>query len=70
MSIAEAVSPAHRLRLAVVYIRLSSPHQALVNQESLQLQYNLPERARAAGWDPSQIRVIDTDLGRSGRTSP
>ena len=23
----------------------------------------------AAGWEPRQIRIIDTDLGRSGRTS-
>jgi DNA invertase Pin-like site-specific DNA recombinase len=65
----EAVQPVHLLRLAVVYVRQSSPHQTLTNQESLRLQYNLKDRAHAAGWDPSQIRIIDTDLGRSGRTS-
>lgn len=69
MSVPESVQPAHRLRLAIVYVRQSSPHQALTNQESLQLQYSLRDRAHAAGWDPSQVRVIDTDLGRSGRTS-
>ena len=69
MRVPEAVQPAHLLRLAVVYVRQSSPHQALTNQESLKLQYNLQERAHAAGWDASQVRVIDTDLGRSGRTS-
>jgi DNA invertase Pin-like site-specific DNA recombinase len=69
MSVPESVQPAHLLRLAVVYVRQSSPHQALNNLESLQLQYNLRDRARAAGWDPSQVRVIDTDLGHSGRTS-
>src|SRR6266849_5288115 len=69
MNVPEAVQPAHLLRLAVVYIRQSSPHQTLTNQESLKLQYKLPDRARAAGWDPSQIRIIDSDLGRSGRTS-
>jgi DNA invertase Pin-like site-specific DNA recombinase len=69
MSVPESVQPAHLLRLAVVYVRQSSLHQALTNQESLQLQYNLRDRADAAGWDPSQVRVIDTDLGRSGRTS-
>jgi DNA invertase Pin-like site-specific DNA recombinase len=69
MSVPESVQPAHLLRLAVVYVRQSSPHQALTNLESLQLQYNLRDRAHAAGWDPSQVRVIDTDLGRSGRTS-
>jgi DNA invertase Pin-like site-specific DNA recombinase len=55
--------------LAVVYVRQSSPHQALMNQESLQLQYDLQHRAQAAGWDPSRMRVIDTDLGRTGRTT-
>src|ERR1051325_455100 len=69
MSVPEVVQPAHLLRLAVVYVRQSSPHQALTNQESLKLQYNLQDRAQAAGWDPSQVRIIDTDLGRSGRTS-
>jgi hypothetical protein len=69
MSVPECVHPAHLLRLTIVHVRQSSPHQALTNQESLQLQYNLRDRAHAAGWDPSQVRVIDTDLGRSGRTS-
>src|SRR5437588_2815866 len=69
MSVPEAVQPAHLLRLAVVYVRQSSPHQALTNQESLKLQYKLQERAHAAGWDASQVRIIDADLGRSGRTS-
>lgn len=69
MSIAETIQPLHLQRLAVVYIRQSSPHQALLNQESLKLQYHLQERAQAAGWKASQVRVIDTDLGRSGRSS-
>jgi DNA invertase Pin-like site-specific DNA recombinase len=69
MSIFETVHSDHLGRLAVVYIRQSSPHQALANQESLRLQYDLRHRARAAGWDPSQTRVIDSDLGRSGRTA-
>src|SRR5262249_51646205 len=69
MSVPEAVQPVHLLRLAVVYVRQSSPHQTFTNQEGLQLQYNLRDRTQAAGWDPSQIRLIDADLGRSGRTS-
>jgi len=67
MSMPETIQPDHLRRLAVVYVRQSSPHQALANQESLKLQYNLRHKAEAAGWDPSQIRVIDTDLGRTGR---
>src|SRR5262249_55401522 len=35
----------------------------------LQLQYNLRQRACEAGWDASQVRVIDTDLGRTGRST-
>jgi DNA invertase Pin-like site-specific DNA recombinase len=69
MSISQTIHPNHLGRLAVVYVRQSSPHQALANQESLELQYNLQHRARAAGWDPSHIRVIDSDLGRTGRTA-
>jgi DNA invertase Pin-like site-specific DNA recombinase len=41
----------------------------LANQESLHLQYNLQQRACAAGWDSGQVRVIDTDLGRTGRNA-
>src|SRR5262245_21882841 len=69
MSISQTIHPNHLGRLAVVYVRQSSPHQALANQESLELQYKLQHRARAAGWDPSHIRVIDSDLGRTGRTA-
>src|SRR5262245_4606209 len=69
MSISETIQPLHLRRLAVVYVRQSSPHQALMNQESLQLQYDLRHKAQAAGWDKNLVRVIDTDLGRTGRTA-
>ena len=69
MSTSDAIQPVHLRRLAVVYVRQSSPNQALMNQESLKLQYNLQYRAQAAGWDPSQVRIIDADLGRTGRTT-
>jgi DNA invertase Pin-like site-specific DNA recombinase len=69
MSTSDAVRPDHLSRLAVVHVRQSSPHQALANQESLRLQYNLRQHADAAGWEPEQVRVIDTDLGQTGRTS-
>src|ERR1700730_10299188 len=69
MSASEAIQPLHLSRLALVYVRQSSPHQVLVNQESLKLQYDLQHRACAAGWDAGQVRVIDSDLGRSGRTA-
>jgi DNA invertase Pin-like site-specific DNA recombinase len=69
MSASEVIQPSHLERLALVYVRQSSPHQVLANQESLKLQYDLQHRARAAGWDPAQVRIIDADLGRTGRTA-
>ena len=69
MSIADTIQPTHLRRLAVVYVRQSSPHQPLLNQESLKLQYALRDRARDVGWDPTQTCVIDTDLGCSARSS-
>jgi DNA invertase Pin-like site-specific DNA recombinase len=68
VSASEAIQPSHLERLALVYVRQSSPHQVLANQESLKLQYDLRHRACAAGWDPAWVRVIDADLGRTGRT--
>jgi DNA invertase Pin-like site-specific DNA recombinase len=69
MSISQIVHSDHFRRLAVVYVRQSTPRQVLANQESLKLQYDLQHRARAVGWDPSHIRVIDSDLGRTGRSA-
>jgi DNA invertase Pin-like site-specific DNA recombinase len=69
MTASDTIQPMHLRRLAVVYVRQSSPNQALMNQESLKLQYELRDRAHAAGWDPGQVRIIDTDLGRTGRTA-
>jgi DNA invertase Pin-like site-specific DNA recombinase len=69
VSASEAIQPTHLERLALVYVRQSSPHQVLANQESLKLQYDLQHRACAAGWDPTRVRVIDADLGRTGRTA-
>src|SRR5262245_35801458 len=69
MSIRECIQASHLSRLAVVYIRQSSPQQTINNQESLKLQYNLVGRAAALGWGADRLRVIDDDLGRSGRTT-
>jgi DNA invertase Pin-like site-specific DNA recombinase len=53
-------------RKAVVYIRQSTPHQVVSNQESLRLQYALCQRARQLGWHEADIDLIDADLGLSG----
>src|SRR5215467_2982564 len=65
----ETIQPAHLSRLAIVYVRQSSPNQVLTNRESLKLQYTLRDKASTAGWPTNQVRVIDTDLGRTARTS-
>jgi DNA invertase Pin-like site-specific DNA recombinase len=58
----------HRDRLAIVYVRQSSPQQVLEHRESTALQYALRRRAIEWGWPPQQVRVIDQDQGHSGRT--
>src|SRR3954463_13810604 len=65
----DLVTARHLSRKAVIYIRQSTPHQVLTNQESLRLQYALHQRARDLGWDETGIQVIDTDLGLSGATA-
>jgi DNA invertase Pin-like site-specific DNA recombinase len=62
----EKVRPWHRDRLAIVYVRQSTAQQVLLHQESTRLQYGLADRARALGWAPERVLVIDDDLGKSG----
>jgi len=57
----------HLARLAIVYIRQSTPYQVQVNVESTARQYALWDYAAALGWSSERILVIDEDLGRSGR---
>ena len=66
---AEVITPQHLARKAVIYIRQSTPHQALSHQESLRLQYALTERAHALGWAAEAIDVIDTDVGHSAASA-
>jgi DNA invertase Pin-like site-specific DNA recombinase len=69
MSASDVIQAIHLERLALVYVRQSSPHQVLAHQESLKLQYDLQQRAVVAGWDQARVRVIDADLGQTGRTA-
>ena len=69
MSRSEHIQPQHLRRQALVYIRQSTPHQMLKNQESLELQYALRDRAAGCGWPPCQVRVIDADLGITGASA-
>jgi DNA invertase Pin-like site-specific DNA recombinase len=69
MTTSEHIQQHHLQRHAVVYPRQSSPQQVLNHQESLRLQYALTERARAFGWDASDVQVIDADLGVTGSST-
>ncbi|MDX6669335.1 MAG: hypothetical protein QOK04_2715 [Solirubrobacteraceae bacterium] len=59
----------HLERMAMVYVRQSTPQQMLRHQESTRLQYGLVERAMRLGWSRERTIVIDDDLGRSGATA-
>ncbi len=66
---AEKITPGHLERLAIVYVRQSTPQQVERHQESRRLQYGLRERALDLGWSEDRILVIDCDLGKSGATA-
>lgn len=57
----------HQERLAYIYVRQSTTRQMHRNQESQQYQYRLQQRAQELGWPAERIKVIDSDLGLSGR---
>jgi DNA invertase Pin-like site-specific DNA recombinase len=59
----------HRDRLAIVYVRQSSPHQVLTHRESRARQYALADHAGALGWPRERVLVIDDDQGQSGQTA-
>lgn len=65
----DLITARHLARQAVIYIRQSSPHQVLTNQESLRLQYALKTRALELGWHENDIQVIDADLGMTAATA-
>jgi DNA invertase Pin-like site-specific DNA recombinase len=64
---ATKIQPRHRERLAVVYIRQSTPMQIVEHTESTARQYDLAKHAVALGWAPGRVVVIDEDQGKSGR---
>jgi DNA invertase Pin-like site-specific DNA recombinase len=59
----------HLERLAIVYIRQSSPHQVLHHRESRARQYALVDHAVALGWLMERVLVIDDDQGQSGKSA-
>jgi hypothetical protein len=65
----DKLQPWQHDRLAVVYVRQSSPQQVLSHQESTRLQYGLVARAQALGWADDRVLVIDDDLGKSASSA-
>jgi DNA invertase Pin-like site-specific DNA recombinase len=63
------VTPQHLQKKALIYIRQSTPHQLISNQESLRLQYALQERAQSLGWHAEDVEIIDADLGLTGASA-
>jgi DNA invertase Pin-like site-specific DNA recombinase len=59
----------HLDRLAMVYVRQSTPQQVIEHQESRLRQYDLASHAAALGWSESRVLVIDEDQGQSGRSA-
>jgi hypothetical protein len=60
---------AHLERLAIVYVRQSTPHQVAECRESRVRQYALADYAAAQGWARDRILVIDEDQGHSGQSA-
>lgn len=61
----EPISEHHLARKAVLYVRQSSMHQLLHNQESRRLQYAMTERLRALGfWTSRSSTTISASLHR------
>jgi DNA invertase Pin-like site-specific DNA recombinase len=60
--------PWHLDRVAIVYVRQSTPQQVLDHKESTARQYALADRAVALGWSRDRVVTIDDDLGKSGQS--
>jgi DNA invertase Pin-like site-specific DNA recombinase len=65
---AQKIHTRHLDRLAVVYVRQSTPQQVVCHRESADLQYQLRRRATEFGWAESRVLVIDDDQGVSGQS--
>jgi DNA invertase Pin-like site-specific DNA recombinase len=59
----------HLDRLAIVYVRQSTPQQVLENRESRERQYALAQLAQRLGWPAERVVIIDEDQARSGKSA-
>jgi DNA invertase Pin-like site-specific DNA recombinase len=67
VSAQQKIEGSHLERLAIVYLRQSSPKQVRENFRSTERQYALADDAATLGWERERIVVVDGDLGVSGR---
>ncbi len=59
----------HLERLAIVYVRQSTPQQVLEHRESRERQYALADYAVTLGWPRERVLIIDEDQGHTGKTA-
>ena len=57
------IKPSHLQRIALLYLRQSSPQQLLDHQESPRVQLGLQNTLHQLGF--ARVEVIDCDLGKS-----
>jgi DNA invertase Pin-like site-specific DNA recombinase len=66
---ASKIGPPQLDRLAIVYIRQSSPQQVLDHRESRARQYALADYAQELGWPKERVLVIDEDQGQTATSA-
>jgi DNA invertase Pin-like site-specific DNA recombinase len=69
VSRATKIRARHLDRIAIVYVRQSSPQQVLEHRESRERQYALAQTAVTLGWTKERVQIIDEDQGQSGRSA-
>src|SRR5580693_5775478 len=65
----ERILSEHLRRKAVIYIRQSSGHQVLTNQESQLMQRAMKEHALRLGWAEEAIEIVEADTGKSAQST-
>jgi len=63
------ILPSHLRRKAVIYIRQSTGHQVMTNQESQRMQRDMKEHALRLGWPDSLIEIVEADTGTSAQST-
>ncbi len=61
------IRDAHLEKLAIVYVRQSSPQQVLENRESTARQYALGDYAQALGWPAERVVVSTRTKAKAAR---